>query len=533
MQSGNEGRRLAAILCADVFGYSRLMGMNEERTIGALRGHRSQLIDPKIAEHRGRIANTAGDSILAEFASVVDAVRCAVEIQKGMMERNADVREDLRVVFRIGINVGDIISQGQDIYGDGVNIAARLEALAQPGGIMVSRAVRDQVRDKLSFAFQDLGEHRVKNIARPVEVWQVRFDVDSMNLPAPPGLSWSRRLKPLHWMGLVAGTAVVAALIAVGAWQLRRGITPPGCAGSLAIFGDAHSEQVFSVAISPNGTTALSGSADNEMWLWDLAAGRKMQAFKSEEDIVRVTFSPDGKWALSGTENGQLKLWDVAKGVGIRTFDKVQPMRRVNSIAFSPDGTRIASSSNDNVAYLWNSATGKVVHELKGHASAVHAIVFTPDGLSVVSGSQDKRLLVWDVATGEPRQTLVGHTSSILNVAMSPDGMLVASGDLVGNIKLWDNANPKGAFMLKDKERSTIKAHEGEVASLAFSPDGAWLASAGEGGNIRVWDVATAKELRRVSLGIASAPNSVAFSRDGKSLLSGSKDGKLRRCRVG
>jgi adenylate cyclase len=166
-------RKLAAIFAGDVAGYSRLMGVDEEGTLHQLKAHRKDLVDPKITEHRGHIVKTTGDGMLVEFVSVVDAVRCAVEIQRGMLERNVDVPADRRIEFRIGINVGDIISDDNDIYGDGVNVAARLEALAEPGGIFVSRNVHDQVRDKLSFGFEDMGEQKVKNIARPIGIHRV------------------------------------------------------------------------------------------------------------------------------------------------------------------------------------------------------------------------------------------------------------------------------------------------------------------------------------------------------------------------
>jgi TolB-like protein/class 3 adenylate cyclase len=177
-------RRLAAILAADVAGYSRLMGADEEGTLAALKALRRELIDPKVKEHRGRIVKTTGDGLLVEFASVIDAVRCAVEIQRDMADRNADVPPERRIEFRVGINIGDIIIDEGDIYGDGVNVAARLEALAEPGAICVSRMVRDQVRDKLDFAFDDRGEQQVKNIARPVRVFLVRPGAAG---PASPG----------------------------------------------------------------------------------------------------------------------------------------------------------------------------------------------------------------------------------------------------------------------------------------------------------------------------------------------------------
>ncbi|MGC1888953.1 MAG: adenylate/guanylate cyclase domain-containing protein [Stellaceae bacterium] len=175
-------RRLAAILAADVVGYSRLVGEDEEGTLERLRVLRRTLADPKIKEHHGRVVRTMGDGLLVEFASVVDAVRCAVEVQREMALRNADLQADRRIEFRIGINLGDIIKDGREIYGDGVNVAARLEALASPGGICVSRVVRDQVCDKLGFAFDDRGEQQVKNIARPVRVFDVNMTGETMPL---------------------------------------------------------------------------------------------------------------------------------------------------------------------------------------------------------------------------------------------------------------------------------------------------------------------------------------------------------------
>src|SRR6202048_140922 len=165
-------RRLTAILAADVAGYSRLMGADEEGTLAALKMLRREVTDPKIKEHRGRIVHTTGDGLLSEFASVVDAVRCAVDVQREMAARNADVPAERRIDFRIGVNLGDIIIDDNDIFGDGVNVAARLEALAEPGGICVSRVVRDQVRDKLAIPFEDMGEQLVKNIARPLRAYR-------------------------------------------------------------------------------------------------------------------------------------------------------------------------------------------------------------------------------------------------------------------------------------------------------------------------------------------------------------------------
>ena len=169
-------RRLAAILAADVAGYSRLMGADEEGTLAALQSHRRECLDFKIAEHRGRIVKTTGDGLLIEFASIVDATRCALAIQRGVRERNASAPHDKRLEFRIGINVGDVILQDGDIFGDGVNIASRLEGMADAGGIVISAIAHDAVINRVDAEFRDLGELLLKNIERPVRAFQVLFE---------------------------------------------------------------------------------------------------------------------------------------------------------------------------------------------------------------------------------------------------------------------------------------------------------------------------------------------------------------------
>lgn len=177
-------RRLVAVLAADVAGYSRLMGADEEGTFALLKAHRRSLVDPKIAEHRGRVVNDAGDGFLVEFASVVEALRCAVEIQRGMAERNADVPQAKRIEFRLGLHQGDIVVDNRDIFGDGVNVAARLEGLAEPGGICVSGRVQEDARGKLDVTFEDAGEQQLKNIEYPVRVYRVRLGGAAASLRA-------------------------------------------------------------------------------------------------------------------------------------------------------------------------------------------------------------------------------------------------------------------------------------------------------------------------------------------------------------
>jgi len=204
-------RRLAAILAADVVGYSRLMGADEEGTHERFKAHLHEVVDPKIREHHGRIVKTTGDGVLAEFASIVDAVRCAGEIQRAMADRDLDLAEERRLRFRIGVNLGDVIADGGEIYGDGVNIAVRLEGLAAPGSVCVSGTVSDHIGDRLPYAFEDMGEQSIKNIARPVRVYALRPE-GAAAVPARVLPSRARRRKAA--IGALAAAAVVIVCIA-------------------------------------------------------------------------------------------------------------------------------------------------------------------------------------------------------------------------------------------------------------------------------------------------------------------------------
>jgi TolB-like protein/class 3 adenylate cyclase/Flp pilus assembly protein TadD len=230
-------RRLAAILAADVAGYSRLMGADEEGTHERLQVHLAELVNPKIAEHRGRVVKNTGDGMLVEFPSVLDAVRCAAEVQRGMIDRDPDVPEEHRIRFRIGINLGDVIVEPEDIFGDGVNIAARLEAFAEPGGICVSGTVRDHIADRLPYAFEDIGEQSVKNIARLVRVYALR---------------------PEAIAGLPASTLSSATLIS------QPVVAPPLSIVVLPFLniGNDPKQQYFADGITEDLTTDLSRLAD-------------------------------------------------------------------------------------------------------------------------------------------------------------------------------------------------------------------------------------------------------------------------------
>ena len=233
-------RKLAAILAADVVGYSSLTGADEEGTIARLRALRRELIDPAITEHHGRIVKTTGDGILIEFASVVDAVRCAIAVQRGMARRNTEVSVEKRILFRIGINLGDVVAEGDDLLGDGVNVAARLEGIAEPGGICLSRATYDQARGKIDLAVKDLGEQRLKNIAEPVQVYSVSVN-DNLSFGGgvqgkiPSGSNREVSGSYRHGAG-IAGAAAVLIAIAVGSVWFATRSGPPQSSASMPRF---------------------------------------------------------------------------------------------------------------------------------------------------------------------------------------------------------------------------------------------------------------------------------------------------------
>jgi len=219
MPDERPSRRLTVVVAADLVGYSRLMGADEEGTLARLNAARREVIDPAVARHGGRIFKTTGDGLLAEFASAVEAVRCAVAVQAAIAARETERAPERRLAFRIGINLGDVLVEADDLFGDGVNVAARLEALADPGGIALSRSVRDQVRDRLELVLEDLGEVAVKNIARPVRAFRV-LPPGATGRPRQPGPA---RRRPL----LAAAAALALAGIAALAWLLARPAPPP------------------------------------------------------------------------------------------------------------------------------------------------------------------------------------------------------------------------------------------------------------------------------------------------------------------
>ncbi len=301
-------RRLAAILAADMVGYSRLVEADEAGTLAQLKTHRKELIDPKIAGHNGRVVKTTGDGILIEFASVVGAVECAVDIQRGMARRGAEVPEDRRIAFRVGINFGAIVIDGDDILGDGVNIAARLEGLAEPGGICVSSAVHNDVKNKIDIAFEDLGEKKVKNIAEPIRVYRVALEADAAGMAA--GTAPARRT-PLRWAIAAAAVAAVAgAAVWIYVWNYAvRGPAPPGEVASVAKMAHPLPDKP-SIAVLP--FTNMSGDAEQEYFADGIT-----------EDIITDLSKVSGLFVIARnstfTYKGRdVRIRQVAEDLGVR-----------------------------------------------------------------------------------------------------------------------------------------------------------------------------------------------------------------------
>jgi len=350
-------RHLAAILAADVVGYSRLMGIDEERTHERLKTHRRQVVDPKIREHHGRIVKTTGDGVLAEFPSVVDAVRCAVELQRAMLDRDTDVAEDKRIAFRIGVNLGDVIAEAGDIYGDGVNVAARLEALAEPGGTCISGTVWDHIRDKLPYSFEDQGEHNVKNIARPVRVYAMHAKaVASLPLvPALPRITSGRSGANTKFVLIAASITAFLLITATALWwhgpqkasrttALRTPATAPSqnsAATAIAYtatprlsivvlpftnLSNDPQQEYFVDGITDDLTTDLSRISDSFVIARNTAFGYKGKAV----DAKQIAHDLGVRYVLEGS----------VRSTGERAQVNVQLIDGETGLTFGPTGSR-------------------------------------------------------------------------------------------------------------------------------------------------------------------------------------------------
>ena len=347
MLKPKTGRRLAAVLAADVVGYTRLMGRDEAGTHARLKAIRRELVDPSVKRHGGRVVKSTGDGVLAEFPSAVEAAACAVEVQRAMLDRNAGVPVDKRIVFRVGLNVGDLIIDDGDIFGDGVNVAARLESLCVPGGVCISRAVRDQIRDKAPHVFEDLGEQSVKNIERPVRAFHIRLEAvasEPLQSSARPSGSWRPpgNLRPQvsaliraaigavsaskagrAWTGV---TVLLALAGGAGAWWFSIDRSPPHNGSSIAeavrsppVVGRA------SIAVLPFASPTVDGSND---YFADGLTEDIIAALGRFRDLTVISrsgvFAYKGKNPTSDEVGRALKVRYIAEGSVRRNSDRVR-----------------------------------------------------------------------------------------------------------------------------------------------------------------------------------------------------------------
>jgi WD40 repeat protein len=294
------------------------------------------------------------------------------------------------------------------------------------------------------------------------------------------------------------------------------GLIVSGCATRPPINKNSASS-VSSVAFSPNGKLALSGSWDNSLKLWDINSGQQIRSFKGHSDNVNaVAFSPNGKLALSGSMDDTLKLWEVNSGREIRSFKEHSD--DVNAVAFSPDG-KLALSGSSNTLKLWEVNSGREIRSFKGHSLYVYVVAFSPDGKLALSGSIDNTLKLWKVNSGQEIRSFKGYSGSVNSVAFSPDGKLVLSGSLDNTLKLWE--------VNSGREIRYFKGHSRHVNAVAFSPDGKLALSGSMDDTLKLWEVNSGREIRHFK-GHSSSVNSVAFSPDGKLALSGSRDDSSR-----
>jgi WD40 repeat protein len=503
-----EKRKLAAILAADVVGFSRLAGADEDRTLARLRTLRSDLIDPTIAVHHGRVIKRTGDGVLVEFHSVVDAVRCAIELQHGMVERNAGLPVERRIEFRVGIHLGDVVEESDgDLMGDGVNIAARLEGVSKPGAICLSEDAYRQVRARLDLVVNDLGETRLKNIVHPVRVYSLEVGVSPIAISAAKPTLHQQASRLLRLGVLAAGLVVVA----VGGYVLLRSAQNP-----LLQTLTGHGADADSIAFTPDGKRIAAGGWDTSIIVWNTTGGAPILTIKNFAGHA-APFSPDGKWIAGGSGDSNVSIWDSFTGRTIYTFS--QHTKKVQAVAFSSDGTRLVSGGEDAMVYVWTIAGEQPPHRFAGHTDKVFAAAFAPDGKRIVSAGFDGNIMVWD---GASRQTiyppLTSNHSKVVAAVFSPDGGSIATGGWDFNVHVWDADTGQH---LRAYPSNSI------VDSVAYSPDGKLIAAGYNDGSVRIWDGLTVRLVASLT-GHTGAVWGVGFSPDGKVIGSASADKSVK-----
>ena len=383
MEPKGVERKLTAILCADVKGYSRLMGEDEEATLVTLSAYR-EMMDSLVDLHHGRVVGSAGDSLLADFTSVVDAVQCAVEIQRELKTRNAELPDDRKMEFRMGVNLGDVIVKGDDIYGDGVNIAARLETMAEPGGICISGGVYEQLKNKLALAYEDLGKQTVKNIADPVQTY--RIDVDG----GTPGRDVSESPRSRRWqMALVASVLILGAgALAIWNYSLR----PSGTPVDVATVGGPDTAAVLklpdqaSIAVLP--FVNMSGDSEQDSFA-DGITENIITDLSNLENLIVI--ARNSVFTYKGTS---VKVQQIGQELGVRyilegSVQKVADKVRITAqLVDATTGHHKWADRYDrefsDIFTLQDEITEKVVRTLAGFAVVPGAAGRVYEGLGII-----------------------------------------------------------------------------------------------------------------------------------------------------
>lgn len=504
-------RTLVAILCADVAGYSRLMSEDEEGTSSTLSAHR-KLIDSLIGVHKGRIANTAGDSILAGFNSPVEAMRCAIEIQEVLRARNERIQPEKKMLFRIGVNLGDVIEKDGDLIGDGVNIAARLQSLAPPGGIFFSGTIFDQIEGKLDLKFVDTGEQHVKNISRPVRVYRLADTSITQHFDEK---SKSTLLK-LSKYQIIGGSLILSALVIIGFYAYVHREKSATLVETLGV----NLFPINDYSFSKSDRYLVSAGTDNAVRIWDLNAKSEIKTLIGHTDQVNaVDISSDGKMIVSASDDETVRIWDFEDGHLIKTL--TGHTAPVEFVTFSKDSHTIASASDDKTVRLWSAETGILLNTFSGHTGMVMATAFSPDGKYLLSGGRDMVIKMWDIKSGMLLRNLTGHSDYVDFVSFSPDGQYAISTSEDETVKLWDASTGTAIRTFSCSPQTCIHA--------VFSSNGKSIVATTDDNVAHEWDIASGQQTLQVNLGDVVvkgyfANNLPTISPDGKFIASYSKD---------
>jgi WD40 repeat protein len=452
------------------------------------------LLTPVFNKHGGTVIKRTGDGYLVEFTGALQAVQCAVEAQKVVVARNAVVAPADRLHVRIGLHVADVVHKERDILGDGVNLAARVEPLADEDGICLTEEVARQISGKIDEAVERVGRRRLKNIRERVTVYRVC-------LPWTPG----RRSWPLRR----AATAGLVSLALVVGFLAGRLWKPPGG-------GMRHDRQVNGVTFSPDGDRLVSVGDDKTLRVWDVSRQKEIVKVAGTHAVLAVAFGPDGRVIASGGMDHNVHLWDAATGHELLREPLVGHLRPVNTVAFSPNGGSLASGGEDGRIILWDIVTGAALQTFTVSA-AVMSVAFSVDGRTLVSAGNNDTITIWDLVTGRQVKTLPGHGDEVTGVVFIPGSRRLASSSYDGTVRVWDPASGAAVW--------TRSEHVRTVWAVAVSPDGTMLATAGSDGTVRVWGVATGMTGQPIRTG-GGEVYAVAWSKTGM-LAWGNQDGSV------